>query len=138
MCMKRLVIATEGCGQMTSNDTYFSDSWFSILKMAEEMAAAGVGYCGPAKTIHKGFCSATLEKFMRDWTGGSYLVMKSTPIFTGERPLLDIGCKYNYRKVLGFIATEGLEVLKQVIPVYLVSLTFIIMFLFALLFNLPC
>ena len=33
--------------------------------------------------------------------------MKSTPRFPGERPLLAIGYKYNSRKVLGFIATEG-------------------------------
>ena len=33
-------------------------------------------------------------------------VIKSTPIFTGGIPLLAIGYKYNYRKVLGFIATE--------------------------------
>ena len=44
---------------------------------------------------------------MKDWPGVSYLVMNSTPRFPGERPLLSIGHKYNYRKVLGFIATEG-------------------------------
>ena len=31
-CMKRLDIDTKGCGQLTSNDTYFSDSWFSSVK----------------------------------------------------------------------------------------------------------
>ena len=44
---------------------------------------------------------------MKDCTGGSYLFLKSTPRFPGERPLLAIGYKYNSRKVLGFIATEG-------------------------------
>ena len=33
--------------------------------------------------------------------------MKITQIFPGGRPLLAIGYKYNSRKVLGFIATEG-------------------------------
>ena len=33
--------------------------------------------------------------------------MKITPIFHGVILLLDIGYKYNYRKVLGYIATEG-------------------------------
>ena len=42
--MKRLSIDTKGCGQLTSNYTTFSD-----------MAAAGVDYWGPVKTIHKGF-----------------------------------------------------------------------------------
>ena len=32
--------------------------------------------------------------------------MKSTPRVTGDRPPIDIGYKYNYRKVLGFIATK--------------------------------
>ena len=44
---------------------------------------------------------------MKDWMGGSYLVMKSTPRFPCVGPLLAIGYKYNSRKVLGFIATEG-------------------------------
>ena len=55
--------------------------------------AAGVDYCGPVKTIHKGFCLATLGKLIKYWPGGSYLVMKSTPIFPGERPILEIGYK---------------------------------------------
>ena len=54
-CMKSLDISTKGCGQLTSNDTYFSDSWFSSVKTAEEMAAAGVNCCGPERTSHKGF-----------------------------------------------------------------------------------
>ena len=50
MCTKRLAIATKGYGLLKSNDTYFDDSWFSYVKTAEEMAAAGVDYCGPMKT----------------------------------------------------------------------------------------
>ena len=59
-CMQRLDIATKGCDQMTSNDTYFANIWFSPVKIAEYMAADGVDYCGPTKTSHKGFCLATL------------------------------------------------------------------------------
>ena len=44
---------------------------------------------------------------MKYWPGGSYIAMESTPIFTGGRPLMAIGYKNNYRKVLGFISTEG-------------------------------
>ena len=55
--------------------------------------AAGVHYCGPVKTIHKGFCLALLENLTKDWLGGSYLVIKSTPRVPGERPLLTIGYK---------------------------------------------
>ena len=98
--MERLVISNKGCSQLSSKYTYFSDSWFSYVKTAEKMAAAGVDYCRPVKTSHRGFCSSTLEKLTRDWPGGSYLVLKSTPRFPGERLLLPIGYKYNSRKVL--------------------------------------
>ena len=54
-CMKRLIISTKGCNQLTSNDTYFADSWFSGLKTVDEVMAEGVYYCGPVKTIHNIF-----------------------------------------------------------------------------------
>ena len=68
--------------------------------------AAGVDYCGPVKTSHKGFCLATLEKSLKDWPGGYYIVMKSNPRVPGGIQLMEIGYKYNSRKVLGCIATE--------------------------------
>ena len=92
---------------LTSNDTYFSDSWFSSIKTSEEVMAVGVDYCGTVKTSHKCFCLATLENLMKNWPGGSYLVMKSTTRFPGGISLMDIGYTYNSRKVLGFIATDG-------------------------------
>ena len=67
----------------------------------------GVDFYGPVKTSHKVFCLSTLEKFMKDQSRGSYPVMKSTPRFPGGRTLMDIGYKYNYRKFLGYISTEG-------------------------------
>ena len=79
--MKRLSISTKGCGQLTSNDTYFADSWLSSVKPDEEMAAVVVDYCGTVKTSHKGFCLAMLEKLMKYWPVGSYFVMKRNPIF---------------------------------------------------------
>ena len=60
VCMKRLMVAKKGCSHMPSNDTYFSDIWFSGVKTADDAMADGVDYCGPEKTIHKGFCLATL------------------------------------------------------------------------------
>ena len=33
--MKRLYIDTKGCVQLTSNDTYFTDSWFNSVKTSE-------------------------------------------------------------------------------------------------------
>ena len=53
-------MATKGCGQLTSNDTHFSDSWFGGVKTDDESIAGGVYYCGPVKMSHKRFCLATL------------------------------------------------------------------------------
>ena len=83
------------------------ERWFSGVKKAEGAMAARVDYCGPAKTIHKSFCPVTLEKLMKDWPGGSYLLMKSNIRVPGGRPLLDIGYKYNSRKFISCIANEG-------------------------------
>ena len=60
VCMKRLAFATKGCGQLKSNDTNFDYNWFSSVKNSQEVMAAGVDYCRPAKTRHKGFCLDTL------------------------------------------------------------------------------
>ena len=44
--MKRLMVDTKGCDQLTSNDTYFSDRIFSGLKTAEEVMAEVVDFAG--------------------------------------------------------------------------------------------
>ena len=54
---------------------------------------AGVNYCRPLNTRHKGFYLSTLEKLMKDWPGGSYLVINSTTRVPGGIPLLYIGYK---------------------------------------------
>ena len=66
--------------------------------------AEGVYYCRPVKTFHKNFCLATLEKLIKDWLGGSYLVLKSNSIVPGGRPLISIGYKYTSCNFLGFIS----------------------------------
>ena len=53
--------------------------------------AEGEDYCGLVKTSYKGFCLDILENLMKDWTGGIYLVMNSTPRAPGGRPLMDMG-----------------------------------------------
>ena len=67
--------------------------------MADEAMDGGVDYYGPDKMSHKGFSLATLEKLMKDYPGGSYLVMKSNPRVPENRPLVSIVYKYNYGKV---------------------------------------
>ena len=35
--MKRLMMDTKSCSQLTSNDTYFSDRWFNGVKTYQEV-----------------------------------------------------------------------------------------------------
>ena len=105
--MKIIVKATEGCGKLSSNETLFSNSWFSGVKKTGGVMDEGVYYCGLAKTSQKLFCLDTLEKSTKEWPGGSHLVMKSTSRVTGDRPLMAIIYKYIDKKILGYIDMEG-------------------------------
>ena len=62
-CMKIIMKATKGCGELSSNNTYSSDRFFSGLKTAEESSAEGVDYCGLLKTSRKVFFSSYVRKF---------------------------------------------------------------------------
>ena len=105
--------------------------------MAEETMTEGVDYCGLEKTSHNDFCLATLERLVKDFLVGSYLVIYITPRVTGDRPLMAIGYKYKSGKVLGFIDTEGSGSTEPDYP-FLSRFPEIIMFLFAPLFVLTC
>ena len=60
----------------------------------------GANLIGTVKTNTKVFCKETIEKLKKYWPGGSYLVLRSKPMVPGVRTLIDIGYKYNTRKVL--------------------------------------
>ena len=89
--MNRITKYKKRCGQMSPNNTFFACRWFSGVRIAEEYSVEGVDYCGPVKTSHKGFLLATLENFMKERPGGSYLVMNSTPRVPDDIPLMVIG-----------------------------------------------
>ena len=42
----------------------------------------------------------------KDWPGGSDLVLRSKPMLSGDKMLMDIGYKYNAHKILSFIVTD--------------------------------
>ena len=63
--MKIISKATKGCGNFSSNDTFFSDSYNRRVKTLEEANAEGVDYCRPVKTSNKRFCIATSEKLIK-------------------------------------------------------------------------
>ena len=58
--MKRIMKSTKGCGQMQSNDTFFSDISYSIVKTEEGAMTEAINYCRPVNTSHKGFFLYTL------------------------------------------------------------------------------
>ena len=64
-------------------------------------------YCGPVKTSCKGFFLAMSEKLTKEWSVVSYLVIKSTTIFNGDRHLVAIRYKLKSWKVIWFISIEG-------------------------------
>ena len=69
------------------------DSWSSLKKSLKAAASIGVYLIGMVKIDTKGFCKATIEGLMKDWPGGSYIVLRSKPMVPGERLLLTIGYK---------------------------------------------
>ena len=115
-CMNKLMQGTKGCGQILSNGTLLADSWFNGVKTAEKENSEGVDFCGPVETSHKGFFLAKLEKSIKEWPGGSHILMKSSLRVPGDRLIMDIGYKYISQKVLGFIATEGVGSTESGVP----------------------
>ena len=66
-CMRIIIKYTRDCGQLSSNDTLFSNRWFVGVKIVEEGNSEGVYYCGPVKISHKEIFLAMLEKIMKEW-----------------------------------------------------------------------
>ena len=67
----------------------------------------GVDFYGPVKASNKEFCLATLENLTKEFPEESHIVMRITPRVPGGIPPRAMVYKYNSRKFLGFIATEG-------------------------------
>ena len=61
---------------------------------------------------------------MKYCPGRSNIRIKSNPKFLGDRPIMTIGYEYRSWKILGFIATGGMETLFQVSPIYLITMIF--------------
>ena len=76
----------------------------------------GAELIGMVKTNTKVFCKDAIEKLTKYWPGGSYLVLRSKPMVPGDRPLIDIGYKYNARKFPYFIVTDNAGITKTDIP----------------------
>ena len=76
---------------MSTRDCFLLGSWLSSKKTVEAAAYIGVDLIEMVKTNTKAFCKATIEGLMKDWPGGSYIVLRSKRMEPGESPLLAIG-----------------------------------------------
>ena len=107
-CVLRLGQGTKDSGQHPDplvRNLFYGDSWFASFKtavaVAEELNSV---FLGPVKTSHRQFPKNYLETTMREWPPGSHLVLET--MLRGKK-YYSIGYKYNVKKVLCLIATEG-------------------------------
>ena len=71
---------------------------------------------GMVKKNTKVFCKDTIDNLTKDWLGGSYLVLKRKYVVIVDRPITDIGYKYDTLKILYLISTEYTGITKEGIP----------------------
>ena len=111
-CSMRLMKATQYSGHMekerqeakekSKREVFFGDSWFTSRRLCvaakEEL---GHEYFGAMKTNHSGTPKEDVEKIMKDWPSGSYLVVECD-----ELQLFMVGYKYSYKKKGKFLRLE--------------------------------
>lgn len=115
-CSLRLVEASAYCGQDNQERIdakeqgkklqFEADSWFMGTTFAEQLSLRGHEGGGPVKTNSRFYPKDELEKIMKHWPHGSKLALKCVTPRNGIT-LFAEGYKYNNKKVLCFIFTEG-------------------------------
>ena len=61
VCTRIIIKSTKGCGKLSPNDIFFTNSWFIGVKTQEEANVERLFFWGSVKTSHKEFCLDTLE-----------------------------------------------------------------------------
>ena len=129
--------ATKGIGHRDikgdTKDCFLFGSRFSSKELAEYVMGVGADSIGMVKTNTKGLCMYNIKKHTQDCPGGSYLVLRSKPMVPRGRPLIEIGYKYNARKVLSFIFIENSGSTNSGLPYYLINLASFLVLQFSLL-----
>lgn len=107
-CVLRLAAGTKDGGQKPDpliRNLFYGDSWFASFKTAVAVTEElNCEFLGPIKTNHAKFPKSYLESEMKDWPPGTHMVLETT---SRGKAYYAIGYKYNMKKVLCFIATEG-------------------------------
>ena len=127
----QLSSARHEAGKASKRYLYLGDSWFGSVQVAECLKCSwreqddrrnrtsfpfyvdkekglntdGHEFIGAVKTAHSWFPKKQIEKQMKSFPSGAYLVMECTAPVTGVK-LVAVGYKYNTRKVLLFVMTK--------------------------------
>ena len=88
----------EGC--------FLFESWYASKRLAEAAIYVGADKTVMVKTIKRGLCKDTIKNLEKYCPGGSYLVFNIKSTVPRDRPIISIGYKYKYWKVLYFIGKE--------------------------------
>ena len=83
---------------------FFGDSWFGSIKTAASIFKLKQHCCMAVKTSHSHSPKKWLEDKMETYPGGTWITLQGS--FNGAL-LYCMGYKYNKRKVLTFVFTEG-------------------------------
>jgi hypothetical protein len=85
---------------------YDGDSWFGSVKSAAAVGKKGDHACMIVKTAHSRCPKKWLEEKMKDFPGGTWIVLEGRASPEGV-DLVCLGYKYNKKKVLTFVLTRG-------------------------------
>eukprot|EP00978_Attheya_sp_CCMP212_P010589 scaffold25751_cov57-Attheya_sp.AAC.2 len=85
---------------------YDGDSWFGSVKAAAAVGSLGDHACMIIKTGHTLSPKKWLDDTMKDFPGGTWIVLEGRANPEGQ-DLVCIGYTYNNKKVLTFVMTQG-------------------------------
>jgi hypothetical protein len=86
-------------------NTYTGDSWFvSVEVCTQYVLQLQSSFIGVLKNSHSLFPNLFLENTLKDWVGGTHLVLQTN--YKGVY-LVAVGYKYNKKKVMSFICNKG-------------------------------
>lgn len=94
---------------------FLGDSWFGSIKCAANIKLMGEDCILQIKTNHSRSCKGWLEHTMKDYPGGTWIVLEGHAEKEGV-DLCQIGYKYNKSKVLTFVFTKGAGSTEKGVP----------------------
>lgn len=106
-CQRNVPCKEGATNEDSTDDVHVADSWFGSVTTAlcfRSLLKSPKKCIMNIKTATSGYPKEYLEEKMKNWPGGSHLVLETT--IDGTK-LFAIGYKYSARKVMCFIFNEG-------------------------------